>query len=101
MVKQYSQHMTDVFRDRNLRIFICDFALQPMCDFLIIFADGMDQAHWRLPRDPLLREVKSLQSFVRPTVIFECVWIYGYRIDYYLFDTDQAHDSSSIIECIS
>ena len=99
-VKQYSQHMQDVFRDRNLRIYVADFALTSMADYILIFADGLDQNHCLLPRDPDLQQLGGSKSCKRPSCVFECVWIYGHRIDYYIFDTDQEHDSSSIIECI-
>lgn len=70
-------------------------------EYLLVIVDGMDQAKWRLPRFPELRTPKSAAHLKRPTVVVEAVWVVGHRLDFYLLDKDQHHDSNSIQECIA
>ena len=70
-------------------------------EYLLVIVDGMDQAKWRLPRFPELRTPKSAAHLNRPTVVVEAVWVVGHRLDFYLLDKDQHHDSNSIQECIA
>ena len=102
-VREWRQHLNRVFLDRSL---LNTQRAEQMLNSLpthrwMICADGMDQAHWRMPRDPGLRAVKSLSSCNRPTCMVECVWVVNKRIDFYVCDTDQAHDSNCVCECVA
>jgi hypothetical protein len=104
-MQEYQRHLAGTTADRafgtSLRMGAdsCSCAGRP--DYFFIIADGMDQAKWRLPRFPELRTPKSAAHIVRPTVIVEGVWIVGRRIDFYLMDKNQHHDSNSIQECVA
>ena len=102
-IKGYRAHLADVFADRQLL-----WALRAQCfqsaaarDYWLILVDGMDQAKWRLPRDPGLRSVSSLASVQRPQCVVEAVYFVNKRLDLYIMDKDQMHDASSIIHCIA
>ena len=98
----YQRHLASVASDRSfcdgLRLAASGCAKE---DYLIIFLDGMDQAHWRLPRFPGLRSPHQMSGCKRPTVVVEGVWVVGHGVFFYLLDKDQAHDSNSIVECLS
>jgi hypothetical protein len=97
-----------VFADRSMAWALSECGLQSAkgfaaCadPFIVIMADGMDQAKWRLPRFPGLVKTHKFGKFIRPTVIVEAIYIVGHRLDFYILDKDQEHGSSSIIECIA
>ena len=98
----YQRHLASVRADRSfcdsLRLAASKYAKG---DYLMIFLDGMDQAHWRLPRFPGLRSPSSLSTCSRPTVVVEGVWVVGHGLFFYLLDKDQAHGSNSVLECLS
>lgn len=98
----YQRHLASVAADRSfcdsLRLAGSKFARE---DYLMIFLDGMDQAHWRLPRFPGLRSPSRLSKCKRPTVVVEGVWVVGHGVFFYLLDKDQAHGSNSVLECLS
>ena len=100
-VKLYSNHLTDVFTDRRLLDTLIEFSPKCMTDMLLVMGDGMDQAHFRLPRDPGLKTVKALASFKRPQVTVHLMWVSHLRMDFYVVDTDVPHDSSMITECLA
>lgn len=63
--------------------------------------DGMDQAKWALPRYKGLRPCKSLGSLKRPQLKIQGVWVYWFRLDFWVLDPDQPHDSSAVVECVA
>jgi hypothetical protein len=101
----YQRHLSAVAADRSfvngLRHMASSMTGAPGDEFLLVIIDGMDQAKWRLPRFPELRTPKSAAHLQRPTVVVEAVWVVGHRLDFYLLDKDQRHDSNSIQECIA
>jgi hypothetical protein len=98
----YKQHLNIVFNDRQVSWMARDMAMASQgSDAFVIFTDGMDQAKARLPRDPMLRSMKDVAQFQRPQCVVQIVWVIGVRLDLYILDCDQAHDSSSIIQCVS
>ena len=101
LVKEYSDHLSDVFVDRRLmETLICNAHLFKDA-YLVICGDGMDQAHWRLPRDPELKTVKALGSFQRPQCVLHMIWVFNVRIEFFILDSDQHHDSSMVTECMA
>ena len=104
-MQEYQRHLSAVTADRSFTVGLRGGAVSAHCagqsDYLMILVDGMDQAKWRLPRFPALRTPKSGAKLGRPTVVVEAVWIVGHRLDFYLLDKDQHHDSNSIQECIA
>lgn len=112
----YQRHLSAVAADRSfingLRVAVSscpdvagasgssERSMRPS-DYLLVIIDGMDQAKWRLPRFPELRIPKSAAHLQRPTVVVEAVWVVGHRLDFYLLDKDQHHDSNSIQECLA
>lgn len=112
----YQRHLSAVAADRSfingLRVAVSscpdvagasgssERSMRPS-DYLLVIIDGMDQAKWRLPRFPELRIPKSAAHLQRPTVVVEAVWVAGHRLDFYLLDKDQHHDSNSIQECLA
>ena len=98
----YQRHLASVAADRSfcdsLRLAASKFGKE---DYLMIFLDGMDQAHWRLPRFPGLRTPHYLSKCSRPTVVVEGVWVVGHGVFFYLLDKDQAHGSNSVLECLA
>jgi hypothetical protein len=104
-MQEYQRHLSAVSADRSFTVGLRAGAVSAHCagqsDYLMILVDGMDQAKWRLPRFPSLRTPKSGAKLGRPTVVVEAVWIVGHRLDFYLLDKDQHHDSNSIQECIA
>ena len=104
-MQEYQRHLAATTADRAFGTSLRLGAERGSCsghpDYFFIIADGMDQAKWRLPRFPELKTPKSAAHIARPTVIVEGVWIVGHRIDFYLLDKNQHHDSNSIQECIA
>jgi hypothetical protein len=45
--------------------------------------------------------MKDVSSFKRPQCVVQIVWVIGVRLDLYILDCDQAHDSSAIVQCVS
>lgn len=100
-IKAYRQHLAAQFQDRYMLWAMRGFAQDIACTFLLLVADGIDQAKWRLPRDPELRAVHALHKFQRPTCVVECVWCINHVVSWYVLDKDQAHDSNSVMSCVS
>ncbi len=100
-VKKYSDHLTQVFADRRLLDVLLGCEPRMLPHFVVVMGDGMDQAHWRLPRDPGLKTVKSIASLKRPQCVVHMIWVYGIHIRFYISDCDMAHDSSMITECLA
>ena len=75
----YSAHVRNVFAVKSMlwsqRATVMDAAVNPTnaSDFVMICADSIDQSHWALPRDPALKNVKSIASYKRPTCVIVCV----------------------------
>ncbi len=70
-------------------------------DYLMVVSDAIDQGHWRLPRDPGLKSIKSLASYHRPTSIVVCVWVIGVLCRFWVLDEDQMHDSSTTADLVA
>ena len=63
--------------------------------------DGMDQAHWAIPRMRGLRGPKSWGKYFRPRVKVQGVWVFFLGVYFFLADDTQAHDSNMTIEVIA
>jgi len=107
-LRSYQLHLNKVFSERNVVWEFFEHAAHqalgiasPGEGFLMVIADGMDQAKWRLPRWPSMTPTHKIGNFRRPTVCVEAVWIVGRRLDFYVLDKDQRHNSNSIIQCIA
>ena len=68
---------------------------------LVIMTDGMDQAHWAIPRMRGLRGPKSWGKYFRPRVKVQGVWVFFLGVYFFLADDTQAHDSNMTIEVIA
>ena len=68
---------------------------------LCIMTDGMDQAHWSIPRMRGLRGPKSWGKYFRPRVKVVGVWVFFLGVYFFLGDQTQAHDSNMTIEVIA
>jgi hypothetical protein len=106
-IRNYSAHLEQVFRDKAVLWGQRATALASRavsahaCDYLMVVSDAIDQSHWRLPRDPDLKLVKSLANFKRPSCVVICVWVVGILCRFWILDEDQAHDSSTTIDVVA
>ena len=106
-VTAYSAHLRQVFRDKSIlwsqraTSMSSVFVPSSPCDFLLICSDGIDQSHWALPRFSNLQTVKAVSNYKRPTCVVICVWAIGHLLRFWVLDQDQAHDSSTTIDCVA
>jgi hypothetical protein len=105
-IAAYQTHLNLMWRNRSYAWACMEYAEQAFASgrqpaFVFMVADGMDQAKWRVPRFPENQVMHSLAGAQRPSVVVEAVWMLGVRIDFFLLDKDQAHGSSSVIQCVA
>ena len=74
---EYRKHLASQYADRSICWMLQQLSLDPMSDVVIMQIDGMDQAKFKLPRDPKLRATASLASYVRPNLKLHGLWIFG------------------------
>ena len=60
----YRRHLAEQYQDRTLLWTLQEASLDSMSDLVAMQLDGMDQAKFRLPRDPRLRSTASLNPAV-------------------------------------
>lgn len=84
--RAYQRHLSSISADRSFcdGLRVAASAGSAGEDYLMIFIDGMDQAHWRLPRFPGLRSPHVLSKCKRPTVVVEGVWVVQHGVFFLL-----------------
>ena len=55
ILMRYRKHLADQYQDRSICWGLQELCLDEMSNLLVLQTDGMDQAKFRLPRDPKLR----------------------------------------------
>ncbi len=68
---EYRKHLSDQYADRAALWSLQEAAVDEMADLLVCQLDGMDQAKFRIPRDPRLRCTASLPFGLR-LFCFQC-----------------------------
>ena len=68
---EYRKHLSDQYADRAALWSLQEAAVDEMADLLVCQLDGMDQAKFRIPRDPRLRCTASL-PFGLGLFCFQC-----------------------------
>jgi hypothetical protein len=101
--KAYRLHLADQFRDREVMkaLHSASLSSEVLEDTVIMLGDGMDQARWRLPRDPHLRTAMSMTKAKRPSCVVHCIWALNRRLDFFVMDKNMAHGSDSVIQCVA
>ena len=61
---QYREHLASQYSDRTIQWALQELALDPMSNCLVAQLDGMDQAKFKLPRDPKLKATASVILFL-------------------------------------
>ncbi|CAE7229263.1 NHX3 [Symbiodinium sp. KB8] len=97
------KHYSDVQRCRDLEETLRTIPPGSSKPVLLIITDGMDQAHWRVPRLPNFRAGKAFSSpgLSRPKCIVQGLWIFFFGVHFLIGDKVQPHDSSFIIEAVA
>lgn len=61
---QYREHLASQYSDRTIQWALQELALDPMSNCLVAQLDAMDQAKFKLPRDPKLKATASVILFL-------------------------------------
>ena len=91
-LKAYQEHTTDVAASRNL-----EAAMRNTPPFgvakpvLVVMTDGMDQAHWSLPRMRGHRARKKWGAYFRPRCKVQGVWVFFLGFHLFLADRRANH----------
>lgn len=67
---EYRKHLSDQYSDRAALWALQEAAVDEMADLLVCQIDGMDQAKFRIPRDPQLRSSASLPLDFSNSIFF-------------------------------
>ena len=103
-VVQYRRHLNSVWKDRSFIWQCMDQAYTAAQDksqippFLMVIADGMDQAKWRLPRYPGLMPTHYLGNLPRPSVVVEGVWVVGFRLESRITNACRLQGPGTVVE---
>ena len=77
----------------------------PPSDFslpiLMMWTDGMDQAHWNLPREAGQNAPKEWAKYQRPRAKVQGVWLFWWEVSFYVADNCMPHDSGMTCEVIA
>ena len=68
---------------------------------LVMMTDGMDQAHWSVPRLPGWKGAKRFSTLHRPRCIVQGCWVFHYGLHFIVADKTQPHDSNFVVETIA
>jgi hypothetical protein len=68
---------------------------------LVVMTDGMDQAHWSLPRYRALRAPKEWAKYIRPKCKVQGIWLFFIGVYFFVADATMPHDSNMTIEVIA
>ncbi|CAE7219733.1 unnamed protein product [Symbiodinium sp. CCMP2592] len=68
---------------------------------LVMMTDGMDQAHWSVPRLPGWKAGKQFSTLHRPRCIVQGCWVFHYGLHFIVADKTQPHDSNFVVETVA
>ena len=102
-LKRYRQHLNDQYQDRTACWSLRAAAeqRQEVNNILVLSLDGMDQAKFAIPRDPLLKAAAAVAKWQKPRLKVHGVWCFGHLLDVKIMDETFKHDSACVIQLIS
>jgi len=98
MIRRLGERWKDRALEELLRSVPPWGTLQPT---LVIWMDGMDQAHWAIPRYRGLRPSKGMEKFVRPRCKVQGVWVFWMSITFYIMDCTLPHNANATVETLA
>lgn len=98
---ELQQHYKEVTLSREIEASLRSTPPSAAKPILLIQTDGMDQAHWAIPRLPGWKAGKRFSNLARPKVIVQGAWCYYFGFHVVLGDATQAHDSNYIMEVLA
>ena len=57
---KYREHLSSQYADRTIQWGLQELAVDPMSNLIVMQIDGMDQAKYKIPRDPKLKATASV-----------------------------------------
>ena len=68
---------------------------------LVMWTDGMDQAHWNIPREAGNNAPRDWSKFQRPRCKVQGCWLFWHEVTFFIADHSMPHDSSMTCEVIA
>lgn len=68
---QYREHLSSQYADRTIQWGLQELAVDPMSNLIVMQIDGVDQAKYKIPRDPKLKATASVFLELRAIKGFE------------------------------
>lgn len=102
--KALQEHRSDVAKSQSLEEALRTASpLAAQKPVLCVMTDGMDQAHWSVPRLPQWKGPKRFSEgkVRRPRCKVQGVWCFFYSLHIVVADSVQPHDSSFTAEVIA
>jgi hypothetical protein len=68
---------------------------------LVMWTDGMDQAHWSIPREAGSNAPRDWAKYQRPRCKVQGCWLFWHEVTFYFADHCMPHDASMTCEVIA
>ena len=101
-VKELMMHRGTIMKCRRIEE---SLRASPPSDYslpvLVIWTDGMDQAHWNLPREAGHCAPRDWAKYQRPRAKVQGCWVFWWGVTFFIADHCMPHDSSMTCEVIA
>ena len=101
-VKEKLMHLGTIMKCRRIEE---SMRSSPPEDFslplLVLWTDGMDQAHWGIPREAGTNAPREWGKYQRPRAKVQGCWVFWWEVTFFVADHCMPHDSSMTCEVIA
>ena len=98
---ELKSHYHHVFMSRDLEESLRLIPPDAPKAMLVVMTDGMDQAHWSIPRFAGWKAAKRFSTLHRPRCIVQGCWVFHYGLHFIVADKTQPHDSNFVVETVA